>query len=349
MKSPKISPTQLLFLMLLARLMHTMIYRFDGFTSGTPIMLGLIAATAIEAVIAFPSVIYYQSGGSSAFSELGSLKKPLGYACSAYFAIIAGGTVALFAEFLTTEFPDSVPPYVAIILLFAAACFCAIPGIEGMARAGSVVFWLFAAFFAIMIAVSEGEFNWLNLRPMRAGDLPELRDYVLGAVSSSWQIPMLVILGEHLQKGWGKSFYGFLASKTAIIGALLMLITLVLWRYVGVLGYPIYALGAYAKSNFIQRFDAINMLIWALNCAIVTAVYIFICSKPTEKRTSGALFFAALAAVVAVYEYRRGLRYNETWFLIFKLSGVLIFGFLLPLTALIIKSVKKHIGRENAC
>ena len=334
-----------MLLLLLARVMHTMIYRFDNFTSGTPIMLGLLVTTVIEAVLCLPAVIYFSHGGTDMPREIaGHRSKLIELLYSVYFTVIAGGTVALFAEFLHNEFSRTVTPIVAIIMLAAVAAYCAVLGIEGLARAGTVVFWLFAAFFIWMAVVSEGEFNWLNIRPMIPGDAPQFWNYVLESISSAWWIPMLCILGSHLRNGAWKSAAGFLALKLVITEALILMITLVLWRYTYVLGYPIFALGAYAKSDFIQRFDAINMLIWALNCALVVAVYIFISAKPAGGTRTASAAFAALAAAFAIYEYKRGLRFNEPWFLMIKLGGILLLGIIIPIAALTLRVIRKKKG-----
>lgn len=345
MQLRKISCWQLMLLLFLARVMHTMIYRFDNFTSGTPIMLGLLVTTAIEAVLCLPAVLYFSQGGTDMSREIaGRRSKLIEFLYSIYFTVIAGGTVALFAVFLHNEFVDTVTPVVAVICLAIAAAYCAILGIEGLARAGTVVFWIFAAFFIWMAVVSEGEFNWLNIRPLIPGDAPQLWSYVLESISSAWWIPMLCILGSHLRGGAWKTAAGFLTLKLVIIEALLFLITLVLWRYTDVLGYPIFALGAYAKSEFIQRFDAINMLVWALNCALVTAVYIFISAKPLGETRTSAVLFAALASAFAIYEYKRGIRFNEPWFLWLKLVGIALLGVVIPIAALTLRIIRKKKG-----
>ena len=339
MPQRKISSGQLLLLLLLARLMHTMIFRFDYFTSGTPIMLGLLITTAIEAVIAIPAVVWLDTGGDA---RTRPLPKWLAFLYSAYFTVIAGGTAALFAEFLHIEFADTVAPIAAMILIAAIAAYCSHLGIEALARAGTVVFWLFVGFFIWMSLVSEGSFDWLNIQPLVPGDGKTLFEYVVESLSSAWWIPMLCILGSHLRKGAWKAAYGFLACKLVIIGSLMLIITLVLWKYVAELGYPIFAIGAYAKSGFIQRFDAINMLIWAINCVTVAAVYIFIASKPIKKPLTGSVIFAAIAAAFAIYEYKRGMRYDEPWFLWFKFAGIILLGIAVPIAGIVIRKVTER-------
>ena len=335
-ETKKISAGQLMLLLLLARIMHTMIYRSNDFVSGTPLMLGLVCTTAAEALIALPAVLYFQKGGADPAAEIGGKFTPLvKLLYSVYFIGIASGTISLFAEFLYVEFPKGVAPIAAIIFLAVTAAYCANLGVEGLARAGTVVFWMFVIMFVVMATVSQGSFDWLNIRPFTAGDSDQFWKYVIESLSSSWWLPMLCALGVHLRSGAAKTAYGYLALKLVILEILLLLITLVLWRYVGMLGYPLLALGAYAKSDFIQRFDSINMLIWAINCSLVLGVYVFISSRPVNKYRPAAMISAAAAAALGIYEFKHGLRFDAPWFLAFKLIGIALLGVVIPASALI--------------
>ena len=342
----KISAGQLMLLLLLARVMHTMMFRADGFESGLPMMLGLLCSTAVEAVAALPAVIYFEKGGADIPRELfGKNSAVFSLLYTVYFTVIAGGTVALFAEFMQQEFSKTVSPTAATVLLLIAAAYCASLGIEGLGRAGTAVFWLFAIMSVLMVTVSEGSFDWLNLRPLAQGDGETFSRYFVESLSSSWWLPMFCVLGANLKSGAKKAVGGYLVLKLVIIETLLLLVTLVLWRYIDVLGYPILALGAYAKSDFIQRFDAINMFVWAINCALAVGVYIFISAKPFSRKRFSCAIPAALAGVFALFEYKRGLRFDEPWLLGFKLGGIILLGVLAPLCACIKMKVKEYISK----
>lgn len=341
-ETKKISAGQFMLLLLLARVMHMMIFRAQEFSSGVAMMLGLLCSTAIEAILAIPAVWYFNSGGPDPVAEIGGKYSTwIKLLYSLYFTVIAAGTVSLFTQFLTSEFSMMVKPLPAIILLVLAAVYCACQGIEGLGRAGAVVFWLFVILFVSMAAVNEGSFEWLNVRPLTAGDSKQFWNYFIETLSSSWWLPMLCALGMHLRSGVIKAAYGYLVLKLIIVEALLLLVTLVLWRYVNVLGYPIFALGAYAKSDFIQRFDAINMLIWAINSVLVVGVYIFISAKPAKNHRPAAIFFAVLTAVCAWLAYKIGLEFDEDWFLMFKMSGVVLLGVVLPAAACVKLIIKR--------
>lgn len=332
----KISAWQLMALLLLARIMHSMVYKSFHFTGGTPILLGLFCATAVEAVAAIPLVLYFQKGGQDIAAELcGKRAWAVKILYSLYFLVISGGTIALFTEFIELRFDGTLSPIPAIIILAGAAAYVACLGIESAARAGTVVFWMFVILFVSMTAVSEGSFDWLNIRPLGAGDGEKFWNYFLESLSSSWWLPMLAALGPHLRSGAAKTAYGYIAMKFLISGTLILMITLVLWRYINVLGYPLLALGAYAKSGFIQRFDAINMLVWAVNCTLVGGVYIFICSRPAKKRHIVSVIASVIAAAVGIYFYKTGLELDARWLIWFKAVGIALLGLILPAAALV--------------
>lgn len=339
----KISAGQLMLLLFLSRIMHTMIFRAESFASGTPLMLGLLVSTAVEALLAIPLVIYFSKGGADPASELfPSRPRLLKIFYSIYFLVIAGTTVALFTGFLQSEFSNVVSPIFSVLLIFAASAYCASNGVEGLGRAGTVVFWLFAGLFVFMASVNEGGFDLLNIRPMTENDLPPFFEYLADGISSAWWLPMFCALGENLRSGAAKAAYGYLVLKLAVLEALLFLVTIILWRYVDVLGYPIFALGAYAKTDFIQRFDAINMLVWAINCVIVVGTYVFICAKSSKKPKAGSYAAAALGAGIAFLSYKSGLRFNDGVFLIFKAAGVILLGTAVPAAALIKLGLKRR-------
>ena len=165
--SHKISSLQLFILLLLARVMHTMIYYHGDEGVGLWMMPPVLAVTAIEAVIAIP-VVKLANSGESVTSALGSrLGKAAAICYSAFFIYILSGTMSYFAEFMHSEFWRVGAPAVVILILCAAAGYCAYLGIEPVARAASVVAVAFFTLFIAMALVSEAGFDSLNFEPLR--------------------------------------------------------------------------------------------------------------------------------------------------------------------------------------
>lgn len=349
-KNIKISSGQMFVLLILARIMHTMIFHAKDFQMGTAMMLTLVITTALEILLSIPIILLLKNGGCDAVSIIAGNSK-LAYAIrliySAFFLFISAGTLMYFAQFMKTQFDKAVTPVMVIIILTVAASYCAYLGIEGTARAGTIVLWTFLILFVVMAAVSEGEFDTLNLLPVTLNDVPKMLEYAIKDLSSSWWLPMLAALGPYLKNGVGKTVAGYLISKLVIIETLLFLVTLVLWNFVNVLGYPMLALGAYAKTVFIQRFDAINMFVWCLNCVVINGAYLFISAQSfgENKRKAGVLVSSVLAAVAGIAALLKNFNFNDSLSFAIKSAGIIVLGVIIPAIAVVIRKIKS--GRNK--
>ncbi len=331
-------------LLILARIMHTMIY-YSG-RPGTEMLLTLLLTTAIEIPASIPLVCYISDGGADIASEIGG-KKGAGairllYAI--YFLYIASGTVNNFSKFMSVEFPQIAVVPVVIAVLAISAGYCAWLGIEGLARAAGIVFASIIALVIFMSAVSEGRLDTLNLLPVTANDIPNMLEYAVRDLSSSWWLPMLASLAPYLRGGVKKTVAAYLVSKLVILEFLLLMLILMLRDFVEFIGYPMLALGAYAKTDFIQHFDAINMLVWTFNCVTVNGVYLFIISKTAGRERKLLPLAVSVLAVIcgAMFSYYNRVDYNNETAFVIKSLGIVVLGIILPLAALLIRRFRRY-------
>lgn len=340
----KISTGQFFIILMLSRIMHIMVYRMDSFISGTPLMLGLVISTAAEAILSVPVFIFLMRKDDILESVQSNQKLGLALkiVIAVYFVFVSGVTLRSFAEFMTSEFTLVASPILIIVALAAAGAYCAKAGIEGLARAGTAVFWVFLLLTALMAFVNEGEYEPLNLIPVRKSDFKMMWDYIIWDICSCRWLPLSLALVGCLKHGAQKAAIGYLAVKFVLIEAVLLLITLVLWTFVDVPGYPILALGVYAKTDIINRFDAINMLVWTINCVIINGVYLNIASDFGKKRTVFSVAIpAALAAGFAVLYFKKIIFLTDDVRNIIMFSGIILLGVLVPLAGIIYWRVKK--------
>lgn len=347
----KISRGQMFVVLILTRIMHTMIFHAAGFKIGTPIMLTLLFTTLIEIVAAVPVIILFRGGGKDVAGEIAGESRAavvIRLIYSGYFLFIAAGTLMNFAEFMHTEFKRVVSPLLVIVIIALAAAYCAYLGIESLARAGTVVFWAFLVLFITMAAVSEGEFDVLNLLSVTKNDIPRMIDYALRDLSSSWWLPMLCSLGEYLRDGVKTTVFGYLLSKLLLIETLLLLVTLVLWTFSDVLGYPMLALGAYAKTDFIQNFDAINMFVWSLNCVIVNGTYLFAAVQAFGKKRRGLYcLISAVIVIITAEAYELYFSVNDVLTFAVKITGIAVLGVIAPIAALAARKCRARRAKKK--
>lgn len=334
----KISTGQFFIVIMLSRIMHVMLYRVDNFTSGTPLMLGLLISTGIEILLALPVFIFLIKKDDILESTNRSkkIKLTVKLIAAAYFIFVSGATLMLFAEFMASEFTLITSPVLVIVALAIAAAYCAKLGIEGVARAGTVVFWVFVLLILLMAVVNKGQYEPLNIIPVRRSDFDAMWQYVAWDISSCRWLPLSVALAKYLKQGAQKAAVGYLVTKVVLIEAILLIITMVLWTFVDVPGYPILALGVYSKTDIIRRFDAVNMLVWAINCVIVNAVYLNIASDFGKKRNAFSVGVPAiLAAAFAILYYKKTIFITDDIRNIIMLSGIVLLGVLTPLGGII--------------
>ncbi|MCD7823289.1 MAG: GerAB/ArcD/ProY family transporter [Oscillospiraceae bacterium] len=347
--SAKISSGQMFILLILARIMHTMVFHSDDFSVGSFMLPTLLLTTLIEAALSLPALILIDNG-SDILKELSHGSKRV-YAFlralySLYFLYIAAGTIKYIAEFMHAEFRKVISPIAVIVILAAAAAYCAHLGIEALARAGTVVFWIFIALFVSMASVSEGTFNMSNLTPITGNDFPAILDYAVRDLSSSWWLPMLVVLGTHLngsKDGAKKAAGGYLIFKLVMLELLALLIILVLGRFSDILGYPLLALGAYARTVFIMSFDAVNMFVWCMNAALVCGIYLFIASESMNGR-KGEIITLAITLAAGIAAYNLNIDFNGEVALVIKTGGILLLGVALPLILMIERGVRRCVN-----
>ena len=119
------------------------------------------------------------------------------------------------------------------------------------------------------------------------------------------------------------------------------------------IGYPILALGAYARTDFIRHFDAVNMFVWSLNCVIVGAVYLFITSRGISPKTkpgriASVVVVSAVAAAGGITSYYLNIDYRSDTAYIIKLLGIVVLGVILPAVCLLAKRFRLK-KEESRC
>ncbi len=356
-----ISCYQLFSLLLLSRLMQTMLYVGERRVSLAQ-MCALLFATLIELAASIPAVMLSKRSDAGVLKTLfcrtgentpkkGAaelLFRAAGLLYFLFFVYIAAGTLGSFADFMQKQFPDTAPTWLVLVTVTAAGWYCSLMGLEGLSRAGSVLLGGIALLIVLMAAVSEGSFDWLNVVPFSPETLPDFWDYALRDLASSWWLPLTALFYPDVRGGLEKTAGLYLASKLLLLESLMLVIMLVMSSFVEVLGYPLLTLGAYARTDFIQHFGAINMLFWTANCVVVLSLYILAASRAAlGGRSTGLKKGAAAAAALALaaVSYRLGIGYDERFGLYLRTALIAVLGVLLPLLGLI----RLYIGRAFLC
>lgn len=339
-KTTKISAGQAFVLLFMSRVMYMMLFKTSRFDSGTPYMLTQLLATMVECLAVLPVVALFNTEKQLGINENKMFTKLENGLFCIYFLFISVSELVRFAAFIHQGFSEVLKPWAVVLIISAVSCYCALGGIESLARVGTVVLWIFLGFFLLLQVINDGKPDFLNVTPVTVNDLPTMLDYCIDTLSSNWWLPLLVSIRPYLRKGIGRAAFGFLLAKFIMVEVLILLVTLILWRFFAAANYPMLALGSYARTEFIQHFGAINMLVWSLNCILVNGVYLFTSAR-------GKKFFipvfAAVSALAAIICHNYALPFDSSPIIAVKLIGIVLLGIILPLirlTVLKIRSIK---------
>ncbi len=332
-KSKIIGTGQLFCLLVLSRILYSMLYHTEDFASGTPLMWAQLIATGAELILAIPMLLFITKGREigEAISDKRWVQMGIRGLYSIYFILLLANMLADFAVFMAQSFDRIGSPWVIALVLSGAVGYISALGIQGIGRAAGVVFWIVLLFVGSMALLSEGEMHLEYLTPMKSDEMPYALAYGLEELSSNWWLPMAVCLAEHIKSDSWKAGLGYLLFKLAFVEGLIFLVTVILWRYMNVAEYPILALGSYARTDFIQQFDGVNLFVWTLNACVVGGGFCFSASKIGRGRL-WAYGTAALSFGLAVAVLYGVIPFPDT---LIRLIGAVALGSILPLVALI--------------
>ncbi len=329
----KIGTGQLFCLFALSRVMYSMLYHTREFTSGSPLMWAQLIATLAELILGIPLFVLL-TREEDIFVSLPSrpwARNALIGAFALYFVLLLGDMLSDFLGFMAGEFGNISHPLVIAAVLWAVWSYTASLGIQGLARSALPVFILVMGLIAAMAFLTEGEIHLEYLTPMTERDIPTAVAYGIEELSSNWWLPMGVCLSGHIKNSGRNAGLGYLFFKLVFVEGLIFAVTVILWQYMNVAEYPILALGSYARTDFIQQFDAVNMFFWTLNSVIVGGSFCYCAVGSTEKRWLSYIPSAA-ATLTGVAVFYGILPFPEV---IIRLVGVFALGVILPLAAIL--------------
>lgn len=342
---------QLLLLLFMCRVFTLM--TFVPFVSeGTALSVQLTAAaisSAIQAVILIPAVILKNSATDVLLKKC----RPAGIGAAAlyllFFLAYTVNSLIHFQNFLSARFFPAADStlWIAVILIVCVYCGCL--GIEALGRSAVILFWLFIAASAAMIFSSAENFSTSNLY-FGSIQPQNLFSAVMNDLARNGEICAIAFLAKHVREKLRCGTYGLLASKLLLTEVIALTIAAVLGDFAELTDYPFLALGTFGGARFIQRGDALYLIVWTITAVINIALFLHLSAGLMEE-VFPKMKFRTSAAAIIVFAATFGFTISKTDFSdIYNLlcSGwaVIILAGAIPLAALII-SKRKVAEKKN--
>ena len=304
---PHISTGQLAALIVIYRISTLMVYiPLVGQGCSTAEQLCALAVSSlIQTVMLIPAVICSEKG----ILPDGFRNKALNIAAdiiySLYFMLVTAGTLVRSVHFMDSRFGNNVPVAVTAAMFTAVCLYCAYCGIEGIAR-GTMFTLVFFVIMCMVMAYGNKDVMTIENIGMRF-DTGNFMKAVYGDISRSPELTLLCCMAGYTSGKYRRAVLGANIGRFFVTAAVTAAVFIVLGDYVYMCEYPFLKLGSAAGVNFLQRIDALYMVVWVLAAAAGMSAMIFTASEKLRdgmklgKRTAYILtvllIFAAAAAV----------------------------------------------------
>jgi hypothetical protein len=193
-----------------------------------------------------------------------------------FFIAEAADSALSFQEFLSDRFFRSANTYIWLGIFLIICFYCAVLGIEGLARSSVAVFIILAGMIIFMAITSRNDFDFVNIYVSKTGGA--LFPAIIDELAKNSEIVALAFLCKYVPDKFYKSIFGLQIGKLIMTLSVLLLIQGVLGDFAALTDYPFLAVGAYAGVNLLQRADAAYLVVWTMTAVLKIALFINISS-----------------------------------------------------------------------
>lgn len=351
----QISYGQFIMLLFITRFFKTMTYNHFEYVSAINILLELVMSVAIQGLILIPFVyIYKKYPGDDIFSLAYKKNKVLGHFISAmyivYFGIIVFRAVKYFSVFMSHMFNTLHYSNSITIILILAGLYGALVGIESISRSSVFVFIGLCIMITAIIFTSKSNADLLNITYVPKTKSMGLFEFLAKGIGYNVELSALAILLPRVRNHLAKGLYIYLALKLVAIELIVYLCVAVLGAYVEICEFPFFKIGAYSKTQFVQRLDPLYMVGWTLCAVITVSLFIYLITATVKKMNTKvnnkivSIIISGLLIIVALSVNIKKSTY-DLWF--DKGIGTIflaVFIFIIPLFLIIASKKKKKEG-----
>ncbi len=313
----KISPFQLIALLLLCRLFITMTYSpADAEKPLLTIAGGLIALLIQAAIIAAPIAVSGRQGNENVITAGFGAAKPVGLFLAllygAFLIWTAARTLGDFSAFITFAFPVFTAKKTIVFFLAATALYICTLGPEPIARTAVIALALFAVMLTAVLLGTSGNIDIHNLSASSHDPWGDTLRSGIFSIGRDSELVLLCIMLPALRKSRGKTLYSFIGIKYLLVAACVFLFSAILGEFAQSVQLPFFHLSSYSDTAVIARFDALFLIVWTFCAVIKSAVYFwaagaclgYIIPKSRPVYTQSAA--AALALTAAAFSATAG-------------------------------------------
>lgn len=285
---------QLLMLFLLGRMFTLMTaVPFTRLEAGGPWMAGILLSTALQGLLLFPVILWArQHPGRSLFAPFeknGKGNLLLSLTGFVLLLLLLAGRMADFSIYLKTTFSPGAGPLLTAVVLALVCGYGAYLGIQGIARASTVVLALGAAAVVFLAVISIPKASLSRFAGAYGFHTPAVLQAALEDFSRSgeWLAAGVLLCRLRDPSAVRKGGFGSLAGRLVLTEGVGLLLCVVLGGYavasVSGVQYPFFALGQYLHPGDFMRLDGLYIMLWSLTAVLHISLLLWAASFLLEQ------------------------------------------------------------------
>lgn len=192
-----------------------------------------------------------------------------------YYLFACCYVLSLFNVFVKDVVNPEISLFLLTLCVILAASYAACKGIEGLARAGSVILFLICAAVLFIVFALLPQIDPLNFSPLLQNDLPDTLNGTIYLVSLSFFVPLAGVLVPFAKGNIKKALFATSASVYLLFIFVVVLVTGALGDYLKTQMFPIYTAASVAEIGVFRRLDAIYLGIFTSGLFITVAIFLF--------------------------------------------------------------------------
>ncbi|MGN0696956.1 MAG: GerAB/ArcD/ProY family transporter [Oscillospiraceae bacterium] len=327
-KTPKIGFVQLALMIMISRIFtlmtHIPLIR-DGFSFSEQ-LLAMAVSSAAAALLIIPFVVFYSRYDGGVIDRACAESRLWGIIAAAvyllYLILACVTDVTEFSAFIGTRFDFGADERIIALILMIVCMYCAYCGAEGICRSGGAVMVIFLIMAAFMVRGSCEKMSAEHIRCTLSAE--NAVTAVLDDLAGSTELIVLCLMGKFTRDRYRCGAYLSLAGRLIIAAGITLSAILVLGDYAYICGYPFLDTGSAAGIRFLQRIDAVYMIVWSLAAVLTISLKIFLAADILRtvfpKKIPMALIFSAGAYIL----YLLGIRGGNALMLILLVLGAAV-------------------------
>ena len=198
-----------------------------------------------------------------------------------------------------------------------------------------------------MVITSQGQMQKINLDIAVQNPVNDILSCVVKELGMNSELTAFALILPYIKSDVKKAGYILLAMKLVVLEVIVFIYTTLLGEYIKLAEIPLFVVGSFSKTKFIERFDALYMAEWTLCAALSIGLFILLASKGI-KRIAVKIRDIYIILVVALICLGINIPFSlskkpydmiiDKWFTSIQM---IVLTCILPLIILLVQKVKK--------